>query len=118
MTGPSGLRRWQWEGYPKYHRQRTNLVLHVLTAPFFWAGTLLLLAGLATLNWIPLAGGATCIVMTLVVQGWGHKLEPTPAVPFTGPWNFMARLFLEQWINFPRYVLTGGWWRAWRGDAG
>jgi hypothetical protein len=25
---------------------------------------------------------------------------------------------LEQWITFPRFVLSGGWWRAWRDAEG
>ena len=25
--------------------------------------------------------------------------------------NFVGRLFLEQWVTFPRFVLSGGWAR-------
>jgi len=28
-----------------------------------------------------------------------------------------ARIFLEQWITFPRFVLSGGWYHAWRARA-
>ena len=45
------------------------------------------------------------------MQGRGHKLEPMPPAPFTGPWNFIGRLIFEQWITFPRFVLSGGWAR-------
>lgn len=110
MTIPE-LLRWQWHGYAGYHRNRTNLLLHIFAVPLFWLGTLLLLVGLAGLAWAGLVGGAACILVSVVVQGRGHRLEPTSPAPFTGPWNFIARLFLEQWITFPRFVLSGGWAR-------
>jgi hypothetical protein len=31
--------------------------------------------------------------------------------------NAVARLFLEQWITFPRFLLSGGWSRALRTSA-
>ena len=112
--GPAELLRWQWEEYPKAHRHRTNLLLHIATAPLFLAGTVLLVASALTLSGLTAILGLAGILAALVAQGRGHKLESVPPAPFTGPWNFMARLFLEQWITFPRYVLTGGWRRAWR----
>jgi hypothetical protein len=44
------LLAWQWDHYPDGHADRLNLVLHALTAPLFWAGTLALVAA-------PLRGG-------------------------------------------------------------
>ena len=26
----------------------------------------------------------------------------------------LSRIFLEQWVTFPRFVFSGGWWRALR----
>jgi len=51
------------------------------------------------------------IVVSVIVQGRGHKLERVPPEPFTGPTNVLGRLFLEQWVTFPRFVLSGGWSR-------
>ena len=45
--------------------------------------------------------GAVFIFVSLLVQGKGHKLEPTPPAPFTSPWNFIGRLLFEQLITFP-----------------
>jgi len=110
--GPAELLRWQWDGYPKAHGNRANLLLHLLTAPFYWVGSALLVAALFRLDWRFALMGLGCILVTLVTQGFGHKrLEANPPAPFTSPWNFIARLFLEQWINFPRFVVTGGWAR-------
>ena len=50
---PADLIRWQWEGYPRYHQARVNLLLHILTAPLFCLGLLALLWGTLTLAWVP-----------------------------------------------------------------
>lgn len=69
----SELLRWQWEGYARYHRSRTNLILHLVLVPLFILSNLVLLRAL------------------------------------------LARsFFAEQWITFPRFVLSGGWLRALR----
>ena len=109
MTGRVGLLRWQWEGYPRYHTCRVNLLLHLSSVPLFCAGTLLVVAAILSLRWPLLVLGLGGMLLALIAQGRGHKLEPIPPVPFTGPWNFVARFCLEQWINFPRFVLSGGW---------
>ena len=114
--GPGELLRWQWQGYPRYHTTRANLLLHLSSVPFFWAGTLLMLGGLFTLSWSSVLAGLFCLSVPVIVQGLGHKrLESTPPAPFSSAWNFVARFCLEQWINLPRFVLSGGWARAWRG---
>jgi hypothetical protein len=110
-----GLLRWQWEGYPCYHTRRSGLLLHLLTMPLFWAGTILLLMGLVTMSGSLAVLGIACLLVPVIAQGLAHKrLEPTAPAPFTGTWNFVARFCLEQWINLPRFILTGGWWRAFR----
>jgi hypothetical protein len=35
-------------------------------------------------------------------------------VPFEGPLDVLSRIVLEQWITFPRFVLSGSFARAWR----
>jgi hypothetical protein len=53
--------------------------------------------------------------VSIALQGRGHRGEPVPPVPFSSSGNALARIFLEQWITFPRFVLSGGWSRALRG---
>lgn len=102
----NGLLAWQLEGYPDNHRDRRNLILHVCTVPLFWAGTLALLA--SPLAWWLAPAGLSSMALALVLQGRGHRLERTPPVPFRGPLDAVQRLFVEQWITFPRFVLSGG----------
>jgi len=112
--GPLELLRWQWESYPRYHTHRVNLILHLVVVPLFLAGSVILLLGVVRLSWTWLLGGAACMAVSVVAQGRGHRLEAVPPEPFTGPGNFVGRLFLEQWINFPRFVLSGRWWQSLR----
>ena len=108
------LLRWQWEGYPRYHRSRANLLLHIVVVPLYLAGNLALVLGIATLAWAPAVVGIAATVLSLVLQGSGHGVEPVPPEPFSGPLNAMARLFCEQWVTFPRFVLSGLWLDALR----
>src|SRR5687768_2172719 len=107
-----GLLAWQLRHYPEVHTTRANLVLHAITVPFFCAGTLLLAAAPFTSPWLAL--GAVLMLGALVAQGRGHDAEANRPSPFRGPADFVARFFLEQWLTFPRFVLGGGFARAWR----
>ena len=107
------LLTWQWSLYPDGHRNRRNLLLHITTVPVFLAGTLLVLAApLVSLWTAPL--GLVAMAGAMGAQGRGHRREETPPVPFAGPADVLARIFLEQWVTFPRFVLSGGFARAWR----
>ncbi|HVE85368.1 MAG TPA: terminase [Myxococcales bacterium] len=107
------LMAWQWGLYPENHTDRANLLIHILTTPLFIGGTLAVLTS-------PVSGlrsavsGLVAMVVPLALQGRGHKREPVVPVPFLGPLDFVSRFFCEQFITFPRYVLSGGWARALR----
>ncbi|HEY8207821.1 MAG TPA: terminase [Myxococcaceae bacterium] len=107
------LLSWQWGLYPQNHTTRANLVIHIFTTPLFIAGTLTLLSS-------PMYGvrsavsGLVGMIIPMALQGRGHKGEAVTPVPFLGPMDFVSRFFCEQFINFPRYVLSGGWAKAFR----
>jgi hypothetical protein len=106
------LLAWQWEGYARYHQSRANLWLHIVLVPLFLSGNGLLLVGLVRLDWKKALAGVVCMGASMALQGLGHKGERVPPEPFTSRGNAVARIFLEQWITFPRFVLSGGWRRA------
>jgi hypothetical protein len=108
------LLRWQWEGYPRYHRTRFNLLLHILVVPLFLVGNVALVLALIQGAWAVAVGGGIAMVVSVALQGRGHAHEPTPPEPFTGPRNAASRIFLEQWVTFPRFVLSGRWLHALR----
>ncbi len=115
MERTGGLLRWQYSLYPDGHHDRLNLILHILSVPLFWAGT----AAIAmswTWPWLALIGFGG-MVAAIAAQGRGHSRETTRPVPFNGPLDFVSRFFVEQWVTFPRYLMSGGFARAWRSEA-
>jgi phage terminase small subunit len=54
------------------------------------------------------------IVASLALQGRGHKLEASQPEPFSDRKDAIGRLLVEQFITFPRFLLSGRWWRNWR----
>ncbi len=108
-----GLLQWQLSLYSGNHTTRANLVVHVVTVPWFWMGTLALVGSPVT-GWPSAVGGLVAMVLAVFLQGRTHAGEPTPPVPFRGPLDVVARIFAEQWITFPRYLFGGGFAKAWR----
>jgi len=108
-----GLLAWQWSIYREGHRDRRNLLVHILTVPLFMLGTCaMVLAPLVGAWFAP--GGVLAMATAMALQGRTHRLEATPPQPFRGPLDVLARILAEQWITFPRYVLSGEFGRAWR----
>lgn len=113
----SSLLRWQWDGYPTYHQSRLNLGLHIVAVPAFLAGNVLMVLALLEGAWLAALGWLLLSTLAFALQGVGHKREPNASIPFSSPANAAARILLEQWVTFPRFVLSGGWWRALRRAA-
>ena len=107
------LLSWQWRLYRDGHRDRTNLAIHVATQPVFAAGAVALVAAPVASLWLFVAG-PVAMAVAMALQGRGHSREATPPVPFSGPLDVFARIFAEQLITFPRFVLSGELARAWR----
>ena len=105
------LLTWQWQGYARYHQNTTNLLLNIVAVPLFIVANVLLIVAVVKVSLGLLALAVLGIVVSVIVQGRGHKLERVPPEPFTGPANVLGRLFFEQWVTFPRFVLSGGWSR-------
>lgn len=106
------LLRWQWDGYARYHRSRVNLFIHIVAVPVFLLATVgMVMALLQQSLWLGVVSIAAAVV-SLALQGRGHRQERVPPEPFTGPANAISRIFLEQWVTFPRFVLSGRWFRA------
>ncbi len=102
------------EAYSRVHRNRTNLMIHLFMVPFFIGSVLAIGWSLLQGHWLWSAALVAGPVVSLVFQGYGHKLEAIAPEPFTGPGNFVKRIFVEQFYTFPRFVLSGGWLSSWR----
>ena len=114
ITREHGLLSWQWSIYPQAHRNRLNLIVHLVTEPLFVVGTCAVPPALVLGAWWLAALGLGAMLAAIALQGRTHKLERTPPPAFRGPLDVLARLFVEQWVTFPRYVLSGEFARAWR----
>ena len=106
-----GLLAWQFRDYAERHRDKLNLWLHLYAVPAFIAGMLAAVLNLVALS---LVGTVVCLAfagLAFLVQGLGHRREAMAPVPFDGPADAVKRIFAEQFITFPRFVLSGGWMR-------
>ncbi len=111
------LLRWQSEGYARYHQSRANLVLHIFAVPLFLTTNVVLIVALVRASWLTALFALAAMVVSIVLQGRGHREESVPPEPFTSPLNAVSRIFLEQWVTFPRFVFSGGWSKAMRHAA-
>jgi hypothetical protein len=112
----SKLLRWQWSGYPAYHGSRINLLIHIVVVPLFLLGNIGLVVALVQRSLLLGVLSLTAMVVSVALQGRGHRQEKNPPEPFTSSANAVSRIFLEQWVTFPRFVVSGGWLRALRQD--
>ena len=111
MAREGGLIAWQWQGYERNHRDRANLLLHIVAVPAFIAGVLAAVRLLTLGLWTGALVAFGVSVLAFLLQGVGHKREAEAPVPFDGPLDFIGRVFVEQFITFPRFVLSGQWLR-------
>jgi len=111
MAREPNLIAWQWQGYSRNHRDRANLLLHMAAVPAFIAGILATVVQIAHLQWFGALIAFAFAVAAFAVQGIGHKREAEAPIPFDGPGDFLGRVFVEQFVTFPRFVLSGQWMR-------
>ena len=102
----------QWDGYADYHRCRANLVIHIIAVPVFLVGTIGFLAALIRGDFGGMVTAIVVMAVAMGAQGYGHSQEERPAEPFAGPADALVRIFLEQWLSFPRFVASGKWQEA------
>ena len=98
--------------YPRFHKNRTNLLLHIVVVPLFVLGVVYAVLAAFQGRWFAALLSLLLPVVSLAIQGVGHKKEPNPPLPFDGPGEFLTRIFTEQFYRFPKFVLSGDWLRA------
>jgi hypothetical protein len=100
---------WAWRETPPVHRSARNLVIHLFAVPLFVFGHVLALTGVL-LGWRLTLAGILGVVISIAAQGFGHSLERQQVHPFTGPQDFLRRLYAEQFYNFWRFLFSGQWY--------
>jgi uncharacterized membrane protein YGL010W len=114
MAREGGIMAWQWSNYDRNHRDVGNLLLHFVAVPAFIAGAMATVTLSYHRQWFAAGIAFALMVAAFAVQGLGHKREAEAPIPFDGPGDFLARVFIEQFITFPRFVLSGGFARSLR----
>ena len=105
------LLAWQWSDYAAKHGNRGNLLLHIAAVPLFQLGTLGLVWAAVTSSGHAAVAAVMAMGTSAGLQGRGHRREREAPAPFAGPGDFLARFLAEQWVTFPRFVLSGEWYR-------
>ena len=108
MVRPN-LLAWQWSDYVAKHRDRGNLLIHIVAVPLFQLATLGLIGGLLGRSATAAVIAVGAMVLALVLQGRGHRREAEAPTPFDGAADFVSRFVGEQWVTFPRFVRSGAW---------
>ena len=85
-----------------------------MVVPFFVLGVVYALVAATQGRWLAASLSLVLPLLSIAIQGAGHKQEPNPPLPFEGPGDFVKRIFSEQFYRFPKFVLSGGWLRALR----
>ena len=98
---------WQWSDYPAKHRSSVNLVIHIFAVPLFMLGCAVVVFGLLPLAPVRIGSGLLMMIVAVGLEGVGHRFEPEQPAPFAGFGDFLKRFFFEQWVTFPRFVLSG-----------
>jgi hypothetical protein len=100
------------QDYPRFHKNKTNLLLHIVMVPVFVVGVVYALWAALQGRWLAAVLALLLPLVSIAIQGVGHKKEPNPPLPFDGPGDFVKRIFSEQFYKFPKFVLSGEWLRA------
>lgn len=113
MAAPreGGLLAWQYRDYAERHQDKLNLWLHLYSVPAFIAGSAAVFANLLELRWFGVAVSAGFVLAAVGVQSLGHLRETRPAPPVDGLFDAIRQIVAEQFVTFPRFVLSGGWMR-------
>lgn len=112
----SELLAWAWRETPPVHKNAANLIIHIFAVPLFVIGHVLLIGAFFVNLWM-LVLGISSIVVSLLLQMFGHSLEANRVPAFTGPRDFLRRLYAEQFCNFWRFLFSGQWFRSFKAQA-
>ena len=97
------------DDYSQRHRNQLNLLVHIAVVPLFVIGLVGGVVALAIGQFAFFGVGVSLVVYSLLMQRWGHAQEVISPEPFQGLIDFLGRILTEQFVTFPRFVLTGRW---------
>jgi hypothetical protein len=120
MTFPE-LVDQQWSDYAERHRDKTHLMLKIVAVPLVWLAAiqlfgallLMLMPGVSGIG--PLVWALVMVAVSVFLQVRGASMEADKARPFALTRDYALWLAADDFVNFPRFVLTGEWLRNLKG---
>jgi Protein of unknown function (DUF962) len=103
--------------YSNNHTNRLNMAIHLLCVPVFAVAFAMFAFSLAQGQLDTSWRFLVVALLAFAFQAMGHKREAVPPEPFSGPANFLKRIFAEQYFKFWRFLFSGDFVRAWRRKA-
>jgi hypothetical protein len=105
---------WAWEETPPVHKNRMNLMIHLVAVPLFVVGHVAAVIGVVLMAGSAVVPGLGAIVLSLILQKRGHALERIQVHAFSSPRDFIRRLYAEQLCNFWRFLFSGQWYASYQ----
>ncbi len=100
--------------YAASHRDRVNLLIHLLAVPLFTASAAFAILAAARGEVQGSLEGIAGIGLSLAAQALGHRREAKRPAPFDGVVDAVTRVPVEQCWGFWVFFLSGAWWRHWK----
>src|SRR2546422_4359523 len=79
------LLEWQWSDYSAKHRDRINLLLHIVAVPLFQIAPIVLVVAVVTRSRYAAGLGCLGIGAAGVIPGRGHRRGPGRPTPLSRP---------------------------------
>src|SRR2546428_10503922 len=100
------LLEWQWSDYSAKHRDRINLLLHIVAVPLFQIATIVMVGAVVTGSGSAAGLGGLGIGGAGVVQGGGDRRGGAGAAALSRPPALRSPLVAGAWITFSPFVFS------------
>jgi len=96
-----------WRETPQIHRNRLNLLIHLICVPLFICAHVLVVLSVITGSLSGLFMGLVSIASSVVSQQFGHSLEQESTPPASNTYDIFVGFYAEQLLNFWRFLFSG-----------
>ena len=102
------------ELYQNLHQNKINLIIHMIGSITFISGNIGFIYSLIIQNYTVAVSCVFLIILSISIQGVGHKLEPVPFKGFEGPIDFIKIIYLELFFIFPVFLFSPYFKENWK----
>ncbi len=99
------------EDYILNHWSKKNLIIHIFAVPIFIISNISILYWIFQLNIIVILLSFWLIWFSLLLQWKWHKLETNKPKKFSSKWDFIKRIYIEQFITFPLFLISWNYFK-------